>query len=129
MYCPRCHRALRQDQGFVFVQVCSVGATYSEHVCPDCAAGQPARKTYPVGVHPPSGVEVCGVCRQALRFGERIELMRLAPEDLIGTDHTEAGAFATCPECIARWKPIIFERHKRNGLLEHMGQFTQGHLA
>lgn len=89
--CPRCRGPLRRDESLATIH--AADGTWS--ACPCCVAGvngtdPPEPKVYPVGIRMPvepgttdAPLTVCGICRHALYWTDRVRAVRLQPEDLV----------------------------------------------
>jgi hypothetical protein len=122
--CQRCHRAPREDDPGGHVALEGLGTVY---LCSPCGAevqGQPvpSPRRYPPGTPVPrrpgsdGDIRVCAACRTALRGDEQYTVLRLQVEDLAGLDHPH-GALLCCQQCTQRWRPVIFDRLKRVGVI------------
>ena len=88
------------------------GPTVTVCACRQCRAvlsgvPDPGDPTYPHGREYPW--IVCGVCRHALRDNDLGDNLRLHPSDVAGTE-VQPGHYWSCNECIAQFKPIIYQR-------------------
>jgi hypothetical protein len=112
--CGLCGVPPRQDDPLATIQFeGALGGTVTAAACRDChckvtGLPPPAVRLYPHGKDWP--FKVCGVCRQALREGDRGEIMRVAPEDC-EADGVEPGCYGNCcQECVDRYRPRIAVR-------------------
>lgn len=116
MICPRCRESLYRDEQLEYLQT----PEGNWQLCPRCVAhftglAAPARRSYPPGFVPP-GLIVCGVCRRALRAGDGGQHVRLAWDDVAGTN-LEPGGYAACVECVTHFAPAVRDRLIREGRL------------
>lgn len=145
--CGVCHRSPRYDDPLGIVQVEAgpwtsfvvstfgnpiTAGTITAQACVDCAArllGQPAAppRRYPVGCRLPrktryngddADIDVCGICRTALREDEEPEAMRVSGDDLYRTGIVaKPGMYMACPRCVEIFRPVIHERLLADGTL------------
>ena len=115
--CILCHQPPAQDDPCATVYASGVGTVQCCSPCACCEQGcdPPLAKTYPVGQPVPlrggsdGPIDVCGLCRLALRVGEAPTPLRVAVVDLAGTE-IAPGCYAACPRCVERFRPLIHAR-------------------
>lgn len=116
--CGACRGPVRWDESLAIVQTEQGGFAQA---CPRCVARSigrppPEPQRYPEGRvprHPLANdwLPICGLCREALYEGEQTRAMRPGeghPSPAGGV--TGPGAYAACPRCIERYRPIIHRR-------------------
>lgn len=140
--CGACRQYTREDDSLVTYHSTSIGIVQA---CLDCGAeftgsavasatSGVAPVTYPVGSKIPDigdglarrKIRVCGICRRALRWNDDGGYLRLAFDDVWGVSADgvyerlgpQEGAYAACSECVAAWRPVIFARLIREGILK-----------
>lgn len=124
--CGACRKPIRWDESLSTAHLEGQGGEGYYQACPRCiaaASGEPvpAPRTYPPGQVPRHPLRddllpVCGLCREALFEGEEHSRFRITAEDTEGTG-VEPGAYAACPRCLLRWRPVIHARLIREEVL------------
>lgn len=116
--CGWCRLPTRRDESLDVVQVDGVGIMAA---CPRCVAKAhgwppPPPRTYPAGRAIPTvgtslalcDMPICGLCRQALHWGEANTAIRLRAEFVDEeADGVRVGCYHACTECVERWRPRI----------------------
>lgn len=128
MECHQCQRWIRWDEA-LWPAAVGAGTLY---LCPRCYAENveqepPPIKSYPRNTRVPqhplrdcgAHMPICGLCRQALLWGqERGEYIRLYPE-LIDAETRErypdvkSISYPMCNECVVEWRPKVVAYLKR----------------
>lgn len=135
MRCGACRKPIRQDEGLATCYCDGTGGPGYYQACPRCCAraegGHPPepKRYLAQDIYDPRGLnfETCGLCREAMFWGERASVVRLTAGDIDEglTDYRPAegiipvapGVYHMCPRCAGYWRPLVAARWVREGVI------------